>query len=146
MSESYVLLVEDNPNDELLTLRALRRENIANQVVVLRDGQEAVDFLFGTGAHAGRDVSVLPQVLLLDLKLPKLSGLEVLERIRADDRTRTLPVVILTSSAMDRDIVEGYRLGANSYVQKPVSAEEFKEAVQRLGLYWVLVNKVPVTS
>jgi len=146
MSESYVLLVEDNPNDELLTLRALRRENIANQVVVLRDGQEAVDFLFGTGAHAGRNVSVLPQVLLLDLKLPKLSGLEVLERIRADDRTRTLPVVILTSSAMDRDIVEGYRLGANSYVQKPVSAEEFKEAVQRLGLYWVLVNKVPVTS
>ncbi|MFN2425118.1 MAG: response regulator [Candidatus Binatia bacterium] len=146
MSEPYVLLVEDNPNDELLTLRALRKENIANRVVVLRDGQEAVDFLFGTGAHADRDLSILPQVLLLDLKLPKLSGLEVLERIRTDDRTRTLPVVILTSSAMDRDIVDGYRLGANSYVQKPVSADEFKEAVQRLGLYWVLVNKVPGKS
>jgi two-component system response regulator len=146
MSDPIVLLVEDNPNDELLTLRALRKENIANNFVVVRDGQEALDFLFGTGDYTGRDTSVLPQVLLLDLKLPKVSGLEVLERVRSDDRTRALPVVILTSSAMDRDIVEGYRLGANSYVQKPVGAEEFKEAVQRLGLFWLLVNKVSPTG
>lgn len=144
MSEATVLLVEDNPNDELLTIRALRKENIANNIVVVRDGQEALDYLFGTGAYEGRDVSVLPQVMLLDLKLPKVSGLEVLARVRADDRLKSLPVVILTSSAMDRDIVEGYRLGANSYVQKSVSAEDFRRAVQRLGMFWILVNKVPV--
>jgi len=143
MNDPIVLLVEDNPNDELLTIRALRRDNIANNIVVVRDGQEALDWLFGTGAHAGRDVSVLPQVMLLDLKLPKVSGLEVLERVRADDRLKALPVVILTSSAMDRDIVEGYRLGANSYVQKSVNAEDFRQAVQRLGMFWILVNKVP---
>jgi len=143
MSEPLVLLAEDNPNDELLTIRALRKGNIANHVVVVRDGQEVLDYLFGTGSHSGRDVSVLPQVLLLDLKLPKVSGLDVLARVRAEARLETLPVVILTSSAMDRDMVEGYRLGANSYVQKPVSAEQFKDAVQTLGLYWVLVNKVP---
>lgn len=146
MSEPLVLLAEDNPNDELLTIRALRKENIANHIVVVRDGQEALDFLFGAGSYTGRDLSVLPQVLLLDLKLPKVSGLEVLARVRADPRLANLPVVILTSSAMDRDMVEGYRLGANSYVQKPVSAEQFKQAVQRLGLFWVLVNKVPSTA
>lgn len=143
MTTAFVLLVEDNPNDELLTLRALRRDGIANEIAVVRDGQEALDFLLGTGAHAGRDTSVLPQVMLLDLKLPKLSGLEVLSRVRAEENLRTLPVVILTSSAMDRDVVEGYRLGANSFVQKPVSSEEFKEAIRRLGLFWVLVNRVP---
>ncbi|MFN2377406.1 MAG: response regulator [Candidatus Binatia bacterium] len=143
MNTPFVLLVEDNPNDELLTLRALRRDGIANEIVVVRDGQEALDYLFGSGAHAGRDTSILPQVMLLDLKLPKVSGLEVLSRVRADDKLRGLPVVILTSSAMDRDVVEGYRLGANSYVQKPVSSEEFKEAIRRLGLFWVLVNRVP---
>ena len=143
MNDPIVLLVEDNPNDELLTIRALRKEHIANNIVVVRDGQEALDYLFGTGAYAGRDTSQLPQVMLLDLKVPKVSGLEVLSRVRADARLKTLPVVILTSSAMDRDIVEGYRLGANSYVQKSVNAEEFRQAVQRLGLFWVLVNKVP---
>lgn len=143
MNTPFVLLVEDNPNDELLTLRALRRDGIANEIVVVRDGQEALDYLFAAGAHAGRDATMLPQVMLLDLKLPKVSGLEVLSRVRADDKLRGLPVVILTSSAMDRDVVEGYRLGANSYVQKPVSSEEFKEAIRRLGLFWVLVNKVP---
>lgn len=143
MNDPIVLLVEDNPNDELLTIRALRKEHIANNIVVVRDGQEALDYLFGTGPYAGRDTSQLPQVMLLDLKLPKVSGLEVLARVRADARLKALPVVILTSSAMDRDIVEGYRLGANSYVQKSVNAEEFRQAVQRLGLFWVLVNKVP---
>ena len=143
MNDPIVLLVEDNPNDELLTIRALRKEHIANNIVVVRDGQEAIDYLFGTGPYAGRDTSALPQVMLLDLKLPKISGLEVLSRVRADPKLKTLPVVILTSSAMDRDIVEGYRLGANSYVQKSVNAEEFRQAVQRLGLFWVLVNKVP---
>ncbi|MBI5505908.1 MAG: response regulator [Deltaproteobacteria bacterium] len=145
MNDPIVLLVEDNPNDELLTIRALRKENIANNIVVARDGQEALDYLFGNGAYAGRDLSVLPQVMLLDLKLPKVSGLEVLARVRADERLKALPVVILTSSAMDRDIVDGYRLGANSYVQKSVSAEDFRQAVQRLGLFWLLVNKVPST-
>ncbi len=143
MSTPVVLLVEDNSNDELLTVRAFRRDGIANEIVIVRDGQEAIDYLFGTGAYVGRDTSMLPQVMLLDLKLPKISGLEVLARVRADERLRALPVVILTSSAMDRDMVEGYRLGANGFVQKPVSSEEFKEAVRRLGLYWILVNKVP---
>ena len=143
MSAAIVLLVEDNPNDELLTMRALRRDGIANEIVVVRDGQEALDYLFGTGAYVGRDVAVLPQVMLLDLKLPKVSGLEVLKRLRDDERLKSLPVVILTSSAMDRDIIEGYRLGANSFVQKPVSADDFKEAVRTLGLFWVVVNKVP---
>ncbi|HXC53626.1 MAG TPA: response regulator [Candidatus Limnocylindrales bacterium] len=146
MTEPTVLLVEDDPNDELLTIRALRKENIANHIVVVRDGQEALDYLFATGAYAGRNLAVLPHVMLLDLKLPKVNGLEVLARVRGDDRLSTLPVVILTSSAMDRDIVEGYRLGANGYVQKPVGADEFRDAVQRLGLYWLLVNKVPASS
>lgn len=145
MSEQVVLLVEDNANDEMFTIRALRRGNICNSIDVVRDGQEAIDYLFGAGNYTGRDLSVLPQVMLLDLKLPKLSGLEVLERVRADERLKTLPVVVLTSSAMDRDVVDSYRLGANSYVQKPVGAEEFKQAVERLGLFWIVVNKVPTT-
>lgn len=143
MAQKYILLVEDNPDDEALTLRALKKNKLANGVVVARDGAEAVDFLFGTGAHAGRDAGDLPQIVLLDLKLPKLDGFEVLRRIRADKRTRTLPVVILTSSKEERDIVQGYRDGCNSYVRKPVNFDEFVEATRQLGLYWMLLNEVP---
>ena len=140
---SVILLVEDNPDDEILTLRALRRANVGNDIVVARDGVEALDYLFGTGGHAGRDTRELPHVMLLDLKLPRIDGLEVLRRVRADDRTRVLPVVILTSSIEERDRIEGYRLGANSYVQKPVDFTEFVEAVRQLGLYWLLLNQPP---
>jgi len=143
MAEKPILLVEDNPDDEALTLRAFRKNNIRNEVVVARDGVEALDYLFGTGAHAGRDVAELPQVVLLDLKLPKIDGLEVLRRIRADSRTRTLPVVILTSSKEERDLVDGYREGCNSYVRKPVDFEEFVAAARQLGLYWLLLNEAP---
>lgn len=144
MSEKHViLLVEDNPDDEALTLRAFEKNNISNPVVVARDGAEALDYLFGTGLHAGRDVAELPQVVLLDLKLPKIDGLEVLRRIREDERTDILPVVILTSSREEQDLVEGYRLGANSYVRKPVNFDEFVEAARQLGLYWLLLNEVP---
>jgi two-component system response regulator len=143
MAQKYILLIEDNPDDEALTLRALSKNNLANGVVVARDGAEAVDFLFGTGAHAGRDAGDLPQVVLLDLKLPKLDGFEVLRRIRSDERTRLLPVVILTSSKEERDIVQGYRDGCNSYVRKPVNFDEFVEATRQLGLYWMLLNEVP---
>lgn len=145
MKERDILLVEDTPNDEVLTLRALREGNIKNEVVVARDGAEALDYLFGTGAYAGRDTSVQPVVILLDLKLPKVSGLEVLERLRADGSTRLLPVVILTSSKEDQDIYQSYNLGANSYVQKPVDFMQFAEAVKQLGLYWVLLNEPPPT-
>lgn len=138
-----ILLVEDNPDDEALTLRAFRKNNISNEVVVARDGQEALDYVFGEGRHAVRDVSDLPQVVLLDLKLPKVDGLEVLRRIRADSRTELLPVVILTSSKEDQDVINGYRLGANSYVRKPVSFDEFLDAVRTLGLYWLLINETP---
>jgi two-component system response regulator len=141
--DSVILLVEDNPDDEALTLRALRAAGVRNEVVVARDGVEALDYLFGTGRHAGRDIGLLPQVVLLDLKLPRLDGLEVLRRIRSDERTRLLPVVILTSSTEDRDRVEGYRLGANSYVRKPVDFGQFAEAVRQLGLYWLLLNQPP---
>jgi two-component system, response regulator len=141
--DSVILLVEDNPDDEILTLRALRRANVGNDIVVARDGVEALDYLFGTGGHAGRDTRELPHVMLLDLKLPRIDGLEVLRRVRADDRTRVLPVVILTSSIEERDRIEGYRLGANSYVQKPVDFTEFVEAVRQLGLYWLLLNQPP---
>jgi two-component system response regulator len=141
--DSVILLVEDNPDDEILTLRALRRANVGNDIVVVRDGVEALDYLFGTGGHAGRDTRELPHVMLLDLKLPRIDGLEVLRRVRADDRTRVLPVVILTSSIEERDRIEGYRLGANSYVQKPVDFTEFVEAVRQLGLYWLLLNQPP---
>lgn len=143
MAEKFILLVEDNPDDEALTLRALKKNKIANGVVVARDGAEAVDFLFGTGAHAGRNIAELPQIVLLDLKLPKLDGFEVLRRIRADDRTRLLPVVILTSSKEERDVVQSYRDGCNSYVRKPVNFDEFIDAARQLGLYWLLLNEGP---
>lgn len=141
MRQRTILLVEDNPDDVDLTLRALRRCNVDNAIVVARDGVEALDYLFGTGAHEGRDVRQQPEVVLLDLKLPRVDGLEVLERIRADERTRLLPVVILTSSSEERDLVEGYRLGANSYVCKPVDFGEFVEATRQLGLYWLVLNR-----
>jgi len=138
-----ILLVEDNPDDQQLTLRALDRHHIANQVVIVHDGVEAIDYLFGTGEFAGRDPADLPALVLLDLKLPRLDGLEVLQRIRADERTRLLPVVILTSSAEERDLISGYSLGANSYVRKPVDFEQFAEAVRYLGLYWLVLNQPP---
>lgn len=143
MTTKTILLVEDNPDDEELTLRAFRKNNMKNDVMVVRDGVEALDYLFATGKYEGRDVVDLPQVTLLDLNLPKLSGLEVLRRIREHERTRALPVVILTSSREERDLVEGYRLGCNSYVRKPVNFESFVEASRQLGLYWLLLNEVP---
>jgi two-component system, response regulator len=143
MADKAILLVEDNPDDEALTIRAFQKNNIRNEVVVAHDGVEALDYLFATGAHSGRKVEDLPQVVLLDLKLPKVDGLEVLRRIRDDERTRLLPVVILTSSKEERDLVEGYRLGANSYVRKPVNFDDFVEAARQLGLYWLLLNEAP---
>lgn len=136
-----ILLVEDNPDDEALTLRAFNKNRIANQVVVARDGVEALDFLFGTGSHAGRDTSVMPAVVLLDLKLPRIDGLEVLRRIRAEESTRLLPVVILTTSKEQQDILEAYSLGANSYIRKPVDFERFIYAVGQMGLYWLALNE-----
>jgi len=141
MEESVILLVEDNPDDEALTLRALKKNNIRNEVVVARDGVEAVDYLFGIGAHAGRDLSALPHVVLLDLKLPRMDGFEVLERIRASEATKFLPVVILTTSNEDQDRLRGYGLGANSFVRKPVEFDKFIEAVRQLGLYWLILNE-----
>ncbi len=138
-----ILLVEDNPNDVELTLRALKKNNIANRIEVVRDGAEALDFLFGIGAHAGRNVQDGPKVVLLDLKLPKVDGLEVLEQVRSDPRTKTIPVVVLTSSREERDIAESYNLGVNSYIVKPVDFEQFTEAVRQLGLYWLLLNQPP---
>jgi len=143
MDHKYILLVEDNPDDELLTLRALHAGQVANEIVVTRDGVEAVDFLFGSGAYAGRSVDDVPQLILLDLKLPKLDGLEVLQRIRADDRTCHLPVVILTSSDEDSDILQSYQRGANSYIRKPVDFVQFTEAVKQLKLYWLVLNVPP---
>lgn len=146
MDLKTILLVEDNPDDELLAIRALKKNNIMNEVVVARDGAEALDYLFATGAYEGRDTSVMPQVILLDLKLPKVSGLEVLKRLRDDDRTRLLPVVILTSSREERDLKESYRLGANSYIRKPVDFTQFSEAIRQLGLYWLVLNEAPPTK
>ena len=143
MSERYILLVEDNPDDEELTLLSLRKNNLAHEIVVVRDGVEAIDFLFGNGQYASRDAAHVPTVILLDLKLPKLDGLGVLKRLRADPRTRTLPVVVLTSSSQDADVIASYNLGANSYVRKPVEFGAFVEAVSSLGLYWVLLNRPP---
>lgn len=136
-----ILLVEDNPDDEALTLRAFNKNRIGNAVVVARDGVEALDYFFGNGHHAGRDLSVMPAVVLLDLKLPRIDGLEVLRRIRANERTSLLPVVILTTSKEQQDIYEGYSLGANSYIRKPVDFEKFIQAVGQLGLYWLVLNE-----
>jgi len=143
MRGKTILLVEDDRNDEMLTIRALKSNNISSDVVVARDGVEALDYLFATGTYAGRDTRVMPEVVLLDLKLPKLDGLEVLARMRTDERTRMLPVVILTSSKEERDLMDSYRLGANSYVRKPVDFSQFSKAVGQVGLYWLVLNEAP---
>lgn len=143
MDEKFILLVEDNPNDLELARRAFERHKIVNHIEVAEDGREALDFLFGEGQYADRDTSVQPTVILLDLKLPKVDGFEVLRRIRKDDRTRFLPVVILTSSREEEDRLTGYGCGANSYVRKPVEFDEFSEAVRELGLYWMILNEPP---
>lgn len=143
MEDKTILLVEDNPDDELLAVRALRKNKIMNKVVVMRDGAEALDYLFGSGSYEGRDMTEMPQVVLLDLKLPKIDGLEVLKRLRNHERTKLLPVVILTSSKEERDLSESYRLGANSYIHKPVDFARFTEAVRQLGLYWLSLNESP---
>jgi CheY-like chemotaxis protein len=141
LSNRTILLVEDNPQDEELTLRALRKSNLANPIVVARDGVEALDYLFARGAHANRPADALPQLILLDLKLPKVDGLEVLKLLREDERTKLLPVVILTSSLQEQDLIRGYSLGANSYVRKPVDFVQFTESVRQLGLYWLVLNE-----
>jgi two-component system response regulator len=140
-----ILLVEDNPNDVELTLHALKKHNLANRIHVVRDGAEALDFIFGSGAYAGRRLEDRPKVILLDLKLPLVDGLEVLERIKSDPRTRTIPVVVLTSSREEPDIARSYALGVNSYIVKPVDFQQFAEAVRNLGLYWLLLNQPPVS-
>ena len=145
MKEPVILLVEDNADDEALTMRALQKNNITNKIVVARDGVEALDYLFARGQHAGRDTGTQPAVILLDLKLPKLDGFEVLRELRADNRTKLLPVVILTSSKEQQDIANGYDLGANSYVRKPVDFQQFVEAVRQLGLYWLVINEEPAS-
>jgi len=146
MKDFIILLVEDNPDDEALTLRAMHKNRLTNPVVVVRDGVEALDYLFCTGEYAGRDANDLPSVILLDLKLPKLDGLEVLKRLRANERTRLIPVVVLTTSNEEKDIISSYSLGANSYVRKPVDFEQFTDAVGKLGMYWLLINEPPSRS
>ena len=143
MRSNIVLLVEDNPDDVELALRAFKKHNITNEVVVARDGAEALDFLFATGEYAGRDTKVMPAVVMLDLKIPKVDGLEVLRHIRADERTEFLPVVIFTTSNQEEDLVNSYKLGVNSYARKPVDLPQFSELVRQLGQYWVFVNEVP---
>jgi len=143
MSKKVILLVEDNPDDEVLTLRALKKNKILNEVVVARDGAEALDYLFATGKYAARSADDTPQIILLDIKLPKLDGLEVLERIRADARTKLLPVALLTSSREEQDLINGYALGANSYIRKPVDFTQFTEAIRLLGMYWLVLNEPP---
>jgi two-component system response regulator len=143
MDDKVILLVEDNPDDEELTRLAFRENKILNEVVVARDGVETLDYLFGTGQYAGRDPGQLPQIILLDLKLPRLNGLEVLKRLRADPRTALIPVVVLTSSSEQADVLASYRLGANSYVRKPVEFHRFADAVRQLGIYWLQLNETP---
>ena len=143
MKSKTILLVEDNPDDVKLTLRALKKSNILNEVIVAEDGVEALDYLFGAGKFAGRDTGLLPQVVLLDIKMPRIDGLEVLQRMRADERTKLLPVVVLTTSSEDKDRVESYKLGANSYIRKPVDFNQFADAVKQLGLYWLVLNEAP---
>lgn len=138
--KAVLLLVEDNPDDEALAVRALKKNHVLNEVIVVRDGSEALDYLYGTGKYEGRDVAKQPEVVLLDLKLPKVDGLEVLKRIRSDERTKYLPVVVLTSSSEEKDLVESYKLGANSYIRKPVDFQQFSEAIQQLRLYWLVLN------
>jgi two-component system response regulator len=140
---NIILLVEDNPDDVELTLRAFRKSKILNEIVVVSDGVEALDYVFATGAHAGRNLEAIPAVILLDLKLPKVGGLEVLRRLRADERTRRIPVVVLTSSSEERDILSSYDLGANSFVRKPVDFAQFVDAARQLGMYWLVMNEPP---
>jgi two-component system response regulator len=142
MENKVILLVEDNPRDEALTLRALKKSNIVNNVIVAHDGVEAIDYFFGDGAASGESENVMPQLVLLDLKLPRLDGLEVLRRLRADERTRRLPIVVFTSSSEEEDMIKSYDLGANSYVRKPVEFEQFIEATRQLGLYWLVLNQI----
>ena len=143
MEKKMILLVEDNPDDEKLTLRAMKKNNIVNEVIIARDGAEALDFIFAKGKYESRDIHDMPQLILLDLNLPKIGGLEVLRQIREDPRTALFPVVVLTSSKEEKDLVESYRLGANSYIRKPVDFSQFTEAVRQLGLYWLVLNEVP---
>jgi len=141
--DKIVLLVEDNPDDEELTLRALRKNHITNEIIVVRDGAETLDYLFAEGKYSGRDARLMPVLVLLDLKIPKIDGIEVLKRLRADPRTKVLPIVILTTSNEEKDILQSYNLNANSFVRKPVDFDEFTEAVKNLGLYWLLINQPP---
>ena len=143
ITQKVILLVEDNPDDEALTIRALKRNHIGNDVIVAHDGVEALDYLFGTGLYADRDVNFKPAVILLDLKLPRLNGIEVLRRLRKDERTKLLPVVVLTTSGEDQDLLASYSLGCNSYIRKPVDFLQFSEAIRQLGMYWLLMNEVP---
>ena len=143
MKQVCILLVEDNPDDVELTLRAFKKNNIQNEVIVANDGAEALDYLFATGAHVGRDTDIMPTVILLDLQLPKIDGLEVLRRIRGDERTKLIPVIILTSSKEEQDLISSYKMGANSYIRKPVDFVQFSEAIRQLGLYWLILNEPP---
>jgi CheY-like chemotaxis protein len=145
VNSKTILLVEDNPDDEALAIRALKRHHISNEIIVAHDGVEALDYLFGTGVYAGRDISVKPTVVLLDLKLPRIDGIEVLRRLREDERTKLLPVVVLTTSNEEQDMLNSYSLGCNSYIRKPVNFLEFTEAVRQLGMYWLLINEPPPT-
>ncbi len=142
-NNKIILLVEDNPDDKALAIRALKRNHISNEIIIANDGVEALDFLFGIGIYAGRDISIKPTVILLDLKLPRIDGIEVLRRLRKDDRTKLLPVVVLTTSSEEQDMLDSYSLGCNSYIRKPVDFTQFSEAIRQLGMYWLLINEPP---